>query len=381
MTFSMETKVDEIAREAKPQEADAVIRLERVHKEYAGTIVIHALDLAVRRGEFLTLLGPSGCGKTTTLKMIAGFERPSSGRILLDGEDVSETPPYERHLNTVFQQYALFPHMTVRDNVAFGPRTAGLDRETVRSRVDAALAMVNMAGFAGQKPAKLSGGQQQRVALARALVNMPSALLLDEPLSALDVKLRRAMQLELKRIQTEVNTTFIFVTHDQDEALTMSTRIAVMNAGRIEQLDTPEEIYQHPRTPFVAGFIGQANLLPGRVSARSGGEVDLDLDSGGRGRAAAPGGVAGGDRVLLMLRPEQVNLMPASQAGSTAAGFPARLRAVDFQGSAFRYALLRDDGREVIVTLLPQHQLTGAAVGDAIWVSWDGALSWVVPEH
>ena len=197
--------------------------------------------------------------------MIARFEQPTSGRILLDERRrLAHAPPHERHLNTVFQQYALFPHMSVQDNVAFGPRTAGLDEASVRRRVEAGLAMVNMSKFAAKKPAELSGGQQQRVALARALVNMPSALLLDEPLSALDVKLRRAMQLQLKRIQNEVHTTFIFVTHDQDEALTMSTRIAVMNAGQIEQLDTPEEIYKHPATPFVAGFIGHANSAGAR---------------------------------------------------------------------------------------------------------------------
>jgi spermidine/putrescine transport system ATP-binding protein len=371
--------MDRASRQTMQNAADAVIQLEQVHKEYAGTVVIHSLDLDVRRGEFLTLLGPSGCGKTTTLKMVAGFEKPSGGRILLDGEDVSATPPYERHLNTVFQQYALFPHMTVWDNVAFGPRTARLDRGTVRTRVDAALAMVNMSSFSPKRPAELSGGQQQRVALARALVNQPSALLLDEPLSALDVKLRRAMQLELKRIQHEVHTTFVFVTHDQDEALTMSSRIAVMNAGRVEQLDSPEEIYKRPATPFVAGFIGQANLLPGRILRSGGREVELELDGGGRGRAAAPAGLAAGQRVLLMLRPEQVNLAAGAAAGAD--GFAARLASVDFQGSAFRYALRREEDREVVVTLLPQHQLTGAAVGDQVWVSWEAPLSWVVSDE
>jgi spermidine/putrescine transport system ATP-binding protein len=352
-----------------------------VRKAYGHTTVIHSLDLDIKRGEFLTLLGPSGCGKTTTLKMIAGFEQPTSGRILLDGADVSRTPPYERHLNTVFQQYALFPHMNVQDNVAFGPRTAGLAEPLVKDRVGAALSMVNMSKFAAKKPAELSGGQQQRVALARALVNMPSALLLDEPLSALDVKLRRAMQLELKRIQNEVHTTFIFVTHDQDEALTMSTRIAVMNGGRIEQLDTPEEIYKHPATPFVAGFIGHANLLPAHVLGREDGEVELELDGGGRGRARAPANAAPGAGVLLMLRPEQVNLRLADE-DSPAKGFTGRLCAVDFQGSIFRYEVEREeDGLRVVVTLLPQHRLAGAAEGRAVTVDWDTDLSWVVPRE
>ena len=360
---------------------DSVIRLEKVHKAYGHTAVIHSLDLDIKRGEFLTLLGPSGCGKTTTLKMIAGFEQPTSGRILLDGVDVSRTPPYERHLNTVFQQYALFPHMSVRDNVAFGPRTAGLDETLVKARVEAALAMVNMSKFTAKRPAELSGGQQQRVALARALVNMPSALLLDEPLSALDVKLRRAMQLELKRIQTEVNTTFIFVTHDQDEALTMSTRIAVMNAGRIEQLDTPEEIYKHPATPFVAGFIGHANLLPARIARCAVGEVEIELEGGGRGHAHAPASVPAGERVLLMLRPEQIHLSLKSDQTPSAEGFAARILAVDFQGSVFRYELGREDGRQVVVTLLPQHRLVGAAAGQMVTVDWEADLAWVVPEQ
>ena len=360
---------------------DAVIRLEAVHKSYGDTVVIHSLDLEVSRGEFLTLLGPSGCGKTTTLKMIAGFERPTSGHIFLNGVDVSQTPPYNRHLNMVFQHYALFPHMTVQDNVAFGPRTAGFDAATVRSRVSSALAMVNMSKFARKKPAQLSGGQKQRVALARALVNMPSALLLDEPLSALDVKLRRAMQLELKRIQTEVNTTFIFVTHDQDEALTMSTRIAVMNEGRIEQLGAPEEIYRYPTTPFVAGFIGHANLLPASVVGRSGAQVALELEGGGRGQAEAPPNVAIGDQVLLMLRPEQITLRSRQVPGTDSHGFLADLRAVDFQGSVFRYELQRGDGQRMVATLLPQHRLAGAAVGHTIAVDWDAELAWVVPSR
>ena len=357
--------------------SDSVIRLEKVRKAYGPVTIIHSLDLDIRRGEFLTLLGPSGCGKTTTLKMIAGFEQPTSGRILLDGVDVSRTPPYERHLNTVFQQYALVPHMSVKDNVAFGPRTAKLEEPQVKQRVEAALAMVNMSKFAEKKPSELSGGQQQRVALARALVNMPSALLLDEPLSALDVKLRRAMQLELKRIQMDVHTTFIFVTHDQDEALTMSSRIAVMNAGRIEQLDTPEEIYKHPATPFVAGFIGHANLLPATVTARQGEEVELTLDGGGRGRSHAPAAMKAGDRVLLMLRPEMIQLSLADKAPSQ--GFMAKLVSIDFQGSLFRYELEREDGQHLVVTLLPQHKLAGASEGQSVAVDWDTDLAWVVP--
>ena len=211
------------------------------------------------------MLGPSGCGKTTTLKMIAGFEQPTSGRVMLDGVDVSSVPPYKRNVNTVFQQYALFPHMTVFDNVAFGPRSKKIDEKKIRTSVMEMLEIVRLSDFAARKPTQLSGGQQQRVALARALVNYPSALLLDEPLAALDLKLREAMQIELKRIQREVGISFIFVTHDQGEALTMSDRIAVMSQGHVEQIGTPEEIYRTPSSLFVAGFIGSANLLPGTV--------------------------------------------------------------------------------------------------------------------
>lgn len=357
---------------------DIVIRLEGVSKRYGDKEVLHALDLDVRRGEFLTLLGPSGCGKTTTLKMIAGFETPTSGRILLDGVDVSDTPPYKRHLNTVFQQYALFPHMSVYDNVAFGPRTAGVDRATVNERVTATLAMTHVSEHAQKRPNQLSGGQQQRVALARALVNNPSALLLDEPLSALDVKLRQQMQFELKRIQTEVETTFIFVTHDQDEALTMSTRIAVMNEGRIEMLGTPEEIYKRPNTPFVAGFVGSANLLPARIVGLGDGEVSLELEGGGSGIAAAPPGLPIGARVVLMLRPEQIALVPAENRPRSGGSLTARLETIDFQGSIFRYGLRRDDGREVVVTLLPQYQLNGVAPGNQLTIQWDKAHSWAV---
>lgn len=356
-----------------------VIRLEGVSKRYGEKEVLHPFDLDVRRGEFLTLLGPSGCGKTTTLKMIAGFETPSSGRILLDGVDVSDTPPYKRHLNTVFQQYALFPHMSVFDNVAFGPRTTGVKAPDVRKRVLETLEMVNMRDFAFAKPGQLSGGQQQRVALARALVNNPSALLLDEPLSALDVKLRRQMQFELKRIQTEVETTFIFVTHDQDEALTMSSRIAVMNEGRIAMLGDPEEIYKRPNTPFVAGFIGSANLVPAHITGRENGAAMLELEGGGGGLAEAPAGLSAGARVLLMLRPEQISLVTSAERVPSGGSFSARLASVDFQGSIFRYALRRDDDREVIVTLLPQYQLAGVSPGDRLWVRWDRAHSWVVP--
>jgi spermidine/putrescine transport system ATP-binding protein len=247
------------------------ISVEHVVKRYAGAAAVDDVSLDIAEGEFFSLLGPSGCGKTTTLRMIAGFVVPDEGRILLDGEDVSTVPPNRRPVNMVFQQYALFPHMTVYDNVAFGLKMAHVPRSGHRARVDEMLRVVALEGLERRRPRQLSGGQQQRVALARALVNRPAALLLDEPLGALDVKLRRQMQLELKRIQHELGTTFVYVTHDQEEAMAMSDRIAVMNGGRVEQLGTPREIYEHPASPFVADFVGTVNVLDldgGRVSVR-----------------------------------------------------------------------------------------------------------------
>jgi len=248
------------------------IRLEGVRKEFGGgvspIIAVAGVDLEVRHGEFFSMLGPSGSGKTTTLRMIAGFETPTSGRILLQGVDVTNVPPFDRDVNTVFQDYALFPHMTVGDNVAYGLMVRKVPKAERAQRVADALRMVRLAGFEGRKPGQLSGGQRQRVALARALVNRPRVLLLDEPLGALDLKLREEMQIELKAIQQEVGITFIYVTHDQEEALTMSDRLAVFNEGRIVQLGTPADVYERPATRFVAGFVGTSNLLSGDVATR-----------------------------------------------------------------------------------------------------------------
>ncbi len=249
------------------------VRLDRVSKRFGDLVAVRDLDLSVGRGEFFTLLGPSGCGKTTTLRMVAGFEEPTAGRVLIDGEDVVGLPSYRRPTNTVFQSYALFPHLSVRENVAFGLRRKKVAKDEIERRVAAELERVRLAAEINRKPNQLSGGQQQRVALARALVNLPKVLLLDEPLGALDLKLRKGLQIELKRIQREVGITFVYVTHDQEEALTMSDRIAVMNLGRVEQVADPEEVYERPETTFVAGFIGVSNLMPATVEA---GGVHLD---------------------------------------------------------------------------------------------------------
>jgi putative spermidine/putrescine transport system ATP-binding protein len=247
--------------DARERGAQPDVALVGVRKTFGDVVAVDSIDLEVHRGEFFTMLGPSGSGKTTTLRLIAGFEKPDAGQILLGGEDVASKPPYDRDVNTVFQDYALFPHMTVAENVEYGLKVKRVARAERRARVGEALETVRMPAFGGRKPAQLSGGQRQRVALARALVNHPRVLLLDEPLGALDLKLRQEMQIELKRIQQEVGITFVYVTHDQEEALTMSDRIAVFSHGRIEQVGTPVEVYEHPTTEFVAGFVGVSNML------------------------------------------------------------------------------------------------------------------------
>ncbi len=286
--------------------SDVVIQLDHVRKSFGDFVAVEEADFGIQQGEFFAMLGPSGCGKTTTLKMIAGFEQPTSGKVLLNGVDVSRVPPYKRNVNTVFQQYALFPHMTVADNVRFGPKSKKIAKSEYEPNVAQMLDVVRLAEFADRKPTQLSGGQQQRVALARALVNFPSALLLDEPLAALDLKLREAMQFELKRIQREVGITFVFVTHDQGEALTMSDRIAVMSDGRVEQIGTPEEIYNSPATLFVAGFIGSANLLPGEVVSTDGNDTVVKLNAGPVVRARTDTDRLPGAPVSVMLRPERL---------------------------------------------------------------------------
>ncbi len=256
------------------------VRLERVTKRFGDVAAVDDLSLDIEEGEFFSMLGPSGCGKTTTLRMIGGFEDPTYGTVFLGGRDVTDLPPYKRDVNTVFQSYALFPHLNVRENVAFGLRRKKVDRSEIGTRVSDVMKLVDLQGFEERKPPQMSGGQQQRVALARALVNHPKVLLLDEPLGALDLKLRKQMQLELKRIQQEVGITFIYVTHDQEEAMTMSNRLAVMRQGKIEQLGEPEEVYENPSTEFVAAFLGASNLLEGEVKDHSNGDATVLLSAG-----------------------------------------------------------------------------------------------------
>ena len=353
---------------APARDDDDVIVLDGVRKEFGTFVAVDRADFAIRRGEFFSLLGPSGCGKTTLLKIIAGFERPTSGRVMLEGVDVSDVPPHKRNVNTVFQQYALFPHMSVFDNVAFGLRAKKVESAEVRRRAMEMLDVVRLAEFAARRPAQLSGGQQQRVALARALVNLPSALLLDEPLAALDLKLREAMQIELKRIQREIGITFIFVTHDQGEALTMSDRMAVMSRGLVEQIGTPEEIYAAPASIFVAGFIGSANLLPGTLDVSANGGARVRLDSGLLVDVAGPTEAAAGDPVTVMLRPERLDVVPAAAAdGRSVTGV---VRHVIYQGSDLRLIVDLSDGAEVVANVDTDGEVTALRPGEQIALRW-----------
>ncbi|MGW1544006.1 ABC transporter ATP-binding protein [Streptomyces sp. NPDC002309] len=296
------------------------VRLSGISKNYGSFTAVHPLDLTVPQGSFFALLGASGCGKTTTLRMIAGLEEPSGGTVSLGDRDVTALPPYKRPVNTVFQSYALFPHLDIYENVAFGLRRRGI--KSVKKQVDEMLDLVQLGEQARKKPHQLSGGQQQRVAVARALINHPEVLLLDEPLGALDLKLRRQMQLELKRIQTEVGITFIHVTHDQEEAMTMADSVAVMNAGRVEQLGAPAELYENPRTTFVANFLGTSNLIEAEVDSKSGDEIVVKA---GGGKLTLPVGrctasTQTGGKVLVGVRPEKISLVPADDAGEIPAG-------------------------------------------------------------
>ncbi|NEB94283.1 polyamine ABC transporter ATP-binding protein [Streptomyces bauhiniae] len=296
------------------------VRLTGIGKTYGSFTAVHPLDLTVPQGSFFALLGASGCGKTTTLRMIAGLEEPSCGTVHLGDLDVTGLPPYKRPVNTVFQSYALFPHLDIFENVAFGLRRRGI--KSVKKQVEGMLELVQLGEQARKKPHQLSGGQQQRVAVARALINHPKVLLLDEPLGALDLKLRRQMQLELKRIQTEVGITFVHVTHDQEEAMTMADTVAVMNAGRVEQLGSPAELYENPGTTFVANFLGTSNLIEAEVDSRSGGDIVLRAGDGKlllpEARCSAP--APAGGKLLVGIRPEKIALTHADDAGSVPEG-------------------------------------------------------------
>jgi len=322
------------------------VELEGVTKEFADVVAVDDVDVEIGQGEFFTLLGPSGCGKTTTLRLIAGFELPTKGRLLIDGSDVAHLPAYKRPTNTVFQSYALFPHLSVEENVGFGLRRKKVPKGEIATRVADELERVGLAREARRRPNQLSGGQQQRVALARALVNLPKVLLLDEPLGALDLKLRKGLQVELKRIQREVGISFVYVTHDQEEALTMSDRIAVMNRGRIEQIGGPEEIYDRPDTTFVAGFIGVSNLMPAKVS--SGSEVQLEQ---GPVVPADTGRFSTGERCFAVVRPEKLEIAATNgSAPSAGPGVEGIVESSLYLGTSTQIAV--DLGEDVRMTVL-----------------------------
>jgi len=355
--------------------ADVDVRLDRVTKRFGDTTAVDDLTLDVAQGEFFSLLGPSGCGKTTTLRMIGGFEEPSAGSIYLGGQDVTSLPAYRRNVNTVFQSYALFPHLTVADNVAFGLRRKKVPGQEISRRVKEALVLVDLPGFDKRKPSQLSGGQQQRVALARALVNRPRVLLLDEPLGALDLKLRKQMQLELKRIQNEVGITFLYVTHDQEEAMTMSNLLAVMRHGTIEQIGAPEDVYENPSTEFVAGFLGASNLLDGEVRERSDKTATVELTTGGA--ISVPIGRLNGQgsKVKVGVRPEKIKLESAS--GDTPAGWNSvtgTLRVATFVGVSHQFTVDGPGDRTLTVYAQNLGAETIPAPGQPVRLVWR-------PEH
>ncbi|MBB2910080.1 spermidine/putrescine transport system ATP-binding protein [Streptosporangium becharense] len=357
------------------------IELDGVVKEYLshGEVVqaVKGVTLTIAEGEFFSLLGPSGCGKTTTMRMIAGFEDPSRGSVRLHGQDVTNVPPNKRDVNMVFQSYALFPHMSVWENVAFGLRRKQVPAAEIKRRVGEMLEIVDLTGREKRRPREMSGGQQQRVALARALVNRPRALLLDEPLGALDLKLRQAMQIELKRIQREVGITFVYVTHDQSEALTMSDRIAVMNDGLVEQLAPPREIYERPATTFVAGFIGTSNLLNGTIDSVASGRALFKLGEGDHVLVAGDSHRAG-DPIAVTVRPEKITISTEEPAGDVSV-VRGTVSEVVYLGLYNSYAVRLADGAEV--TVFQQNALdssTTAERGDTVWLSWQPQHSYAI---
>jgi spermidine/putrescine transport system ATP-binding protein len=351
------------------QAPEATVRLEGVVKRFNTMTAVDNLDMQVAKGEFFSMLGPSGCGKTTTLRIIAGFEQPDEGEVFLEGKPVADTPPYQRNVNTVFQSYALFEHLNVWDNVAFGLRRKKVPEPEIRKRVGEMLELVRLKQKATNRPRQLSGGQQQRVALARALVNLPAVLLLDEPLGALDLQLRKQMQIELKQIQRTVGITFVYVTHDQEEALTMSDRIAVMNEGVIQHCGTPEEIYERPANAFVAGFIGISNLLPGAVE-----DHGVRLKTGQLIPAEMDDEIPAGEDVFLCIRPEKLRLAEAQSGQASVEGTVAE---TVYLGTATQYLISVAPDVRLVAIENNTHTATRddrPARGSRVTVSW-------LPEH
>ena len=352
---------------------NTILDIKGVNKIYGTNHVVKDLNLLVEEGEFLTLLGSSGCGKTTTLRMIAGFEEPTTGSITVEGEPIEDKEPYERNVNTVFQSYALFPHMTIYDNVAYGLKMKKVPKKEIKERVLKMLEMVQLSGFEKRYPGQLSGGQKQRVAIARALINRPKVLLLDEPLGALDLKLRKQMQLELKRLQKKLNITFIYVTHDQEEALTMSDRIAIMHDGVMDQIGSPTEIYERPATKFVATFIGETNVFDGTIRSIEGGKAVIGIENG---EVTTSGSVEEGDSkntgfavnefVTVSVRPEKMHFSPKPVEGFTV---PAVVRDYIYVGSVLKCIAVLPNGNEIKMEKLAGEELP--PIGEKVFICWE----------
>ena len=354
--------------------SDAAVDLQAVEKRFGDLVAVRHLDLRIQPGEFFSIIGPSGCGKTTTLRMIAGFEDPTSGTISVAGREMTGVRPYRRPVNTVFQSYALFPHLDVFENIAFGLREGKVRKAEVRTRVAEAVSLVRLEGREHARPRQLSGGQQQRVALARALVNRPEVLLLDEPLGALDLKLRTDMQTQLKDLQRSVGVTFCYVTHDQGEAFSMSDRIAVMNLGLLEQLGTPEEIYHRPASQFVADFVGTANQFQGRIESGSDGVYSVAIDGVGTRGVPGPAGLAAGARVSVVVRPENLILEPRPDGGN---GLAATVVDTAFLGAERTVRL----NSAVLGDLTSSARGAGRAPepGTTVEVTWTEDHAWLIP--
>jgi spermidine/putrescine transport system ATP-binding protein len=367
------------------EEGPVEVGLYDVTKRFGPMVAVDQVTIEVARGEFFSLLGPSGCGKTTSLRMIAGFEEPDEGRVVLSGQDIAGTAPYRRNVNTVFQSYALFPHLTVADNVAFGLKRKRVPKAQMRERVGRYLELVQLQGYEKRRPGQLSGGQQQRVALARALVNEPAVLLLDEPLGALDLKLRKQMQLELMRIQREVGVTFIYVTHDQEEALVMSDRLAVMSYGKVEQIGFPEDIYERPATRFVAGFIGTSNIIESEIVGRAGDHLEVASAPGDRLLVAPPAerALRPGDKVAFTVRPEKLRVAPLEEAvragDCSAAGTVAD---VVYQGVSTQLVVKTDEGSTLVVFRQNNDRVSDAGTpGARIRLVWPAEFNVVLADE
>jgi putrescine transport system ATP-binding protein len=359
-----------------------LVRFEAVTKRFGGITAVDRLSLDIYEGEFFALLGPSGCGKTTLLRMLAGFEMPDEGAVRLGSDDIGRVPPYRRPVNMMFQSYALFPHMTVAGNIAFGLRQDRLSRLEIEARVAEMLALVRLEGFAARKPHQLSGGQRQRVALARSLAKRPKVLLLDEPLAALDKKLREQTQFELMDLQARLGTTFVIVTHDQEEAMTVAHRIAVMDRGRLAQVATPPELYEHPSSRWVAGFIGDVNLIEGIVMAADANGLAVEGAGGRRYRASAGGDAQPGQKVCIALRPEKLRLASQKPEGIGENCVAGRVHDIAYLGDISLYRVTLDDGSVMTASVANASRLADRAIGweDHVWLSWTPEAGVVLTE-